>query len=795
MKKAMEILEFQKIKEQLNNCASTPPGSSKILSLTPSLNAEEIKMLQRETTEAVGAIETGKIKLETCSEIISILQRSQKKGVLSPSEIRDISRFMRSIENLKITFLKENTMQDKFPLIWRLINELTLFPDIRRRLENCINIHGQVLDDASSNLYSLRREEKKLGERIRKSMESYLRTPTYQKYLQESLITIRNNRYVLPVKQEFRQGISGIVHDQSDSGQTLFIEPFPVVELNNSLRKVKGKIEDEIERILQELTTLISDSASEITEAYRAYGELDFIVARGYLSISLKAREPQINEHGFLNITDGRHPLLSPQEVVPLDIYLGDNFDTLVVTGPNTGGKTVSLKTVGLFAILTQCGLHLPAGKGTVMPVFHSIWADIGDEQDIEQSLSTFSGHMINIIEILQKANSPSLVLLDELGAGTDPSEGSALAMAILDELHQRGISTIATTHINELKVFAHLREGMENASMEFDAGTLNPTYRLLLGVPGQSNALTIAERLGMPTELIARAKTYMHRDSLNLEEAVSGLVQEKRRLSQSSEKTEEMKEQLEQKLVEIEEKRREMEREKKDALQKAKKKAEGIVRTARLRSEEIIKTLRQAEREKTSIGQVSNEARGELKKLGNELELDDADDVLSQHRPLKNEEVREGQHVFVKSLRCSGEILRVLSEEEVQVGAGAMRFDTLLNDLVIIDDKKSPFSDTDTRRANGANKRELLWEKSSATSPRIDLRGMTLEEAIGAIDKYFDDCILAGSKQVELIHGKGTGRLRWGIHEYLKDKDYIDSFRLGNENEGGSGITVVIFK
>ncbi len=795
MGKAMGILEFHKIKEQLGRYARTPPGSNIISSLSPLFDIEKIKELQRETSEAVGVIETGKIKLEACSELDSILQRSQKSGLLSPIEIRDMGHFLRSIEVLKRTFLKESDVQDKYPLLWGLVNDLTLFPGIRTRLENSVDVNGQILDNASSHLSFLRRDERRLGEKIRKSMDSYLRNPNYQKYLQESLITIRNNRYVLPVKQEFRSGISGIVHDQSDSGQTLFIEPFPVVELNNSLRGVKGNIEDEIERILSELTILIGGSASEILEAYKAYGELDFILARGQLSISQKGREPQINEDGVINITNGRHPLLSAGEVVPLDIHLGERFDTLVITGPNTGGKTVSLKTVGLFAMLAQCGLHLPAGKGTVMPVFHSIWADIGDEQDIEQSLSTFSGHMKNIIEILHKASSPSLVLLDELGAGTDPSEGSALAMAILDELHQRGINTIATTHINELKVFAHLREGMENASMEFDPETLNPTYRLLLGVPGQSNALNVAERLGMPSDLIAGARSFMQRDSLNLEEAVSGLVKERRRLSQSSERTEEIKTELEQKMLEIEDTKKEMEQYKRNVLQKAKNKAESIVRTAKIRSEEIIKTLRQVEREKKSVSQASQEARAELKKLGDELELYEAVEERSHHRPLNKEEAREGQQVYVKSLQSTGEILRVQSEEEVLVGAGSIRFNTQLKDLEIIENGGSNRKTAETTMGNAGKKRELLWEKSASASPRADLRGLTLEEAINVTEKYFDDCILAGLKQVELIHGKGTGRLRWGIHEYLKDKTFVENFRLGNENEGGSGVTVVTLK
>ena len=396
---------------------------------------------------------------------------------------------------------------------------------------------------------------------------------------------------MLPVKQECRNFLPGLVHDQSASGQTLFIEPLPAVELNNKLQLVKKQLDEEIERILGRLTVLIAGKSEEIKKSYEIYGELDFILARGYLSITHKGIRPSLNNEGYVRIVKGRHPLLTDEKVVPVDLHLGKEFHTLIITGPNTGGKTVTLKTIGLFALMTQCGLHLPAENGTELGVFNSIWADIGDEQNVEQSLSTFSGHIKNIIQILQEASASSLVLLDELGAGTDPSEGSALAMAILDELHSRGVKTVATTHINELKIFAHLREGMENASMEFDSSTMAPTFRLMIGVPGQSNAISIAERLGLSSEILLKARSFIRKDFLDLDEVVSGLVEEKRKMAINSREIEEIKASMEAALRNLEEERSRIEHKRKDILEKARQEADSILKTTkgkRMRSEKL---------------------------------------------------------------------------------------------------------------------------------------------------------------------------------------------------------------
>jgi DNA mismatch repair protein MutS2 len=792
MKKSMRILEFEKIREQLQKFTLTVPGSQKVEALYPLTGIDKIAGLQQETSEAAGIILQKNINFKSCSDLMPLLKRAERGGLLGSSELKEIENFLRTLEILKSYFLKESEMEERFPRIFKLVKEIKVFPHLTSELERCLTLQGEIKDSASSLLSSLRSEEKSLQEKICHSLESYLRTPHYQKYLQENIITVRHDRYVLPVKQEFRRQIPGIVHDQSDSGVTLFIEPLPVLELNNRLRGIKGRIEEEIEKILRRLTVLIGNHYAAIVFSYEAYGELDFILARGHLSLLHKAREPFLNNGGIIVISGGRHPLLSPEEVVPVDVHLGRDFNTLVITGPNTGGKTVTLKTIGLFVLMAQCGLHVPAEKGTDLGIFEGIWADIGDEQNIEQSLSTFSGHMLNIIEILAKAAPSSLVLLDELGAGTDPSEGSALAMAILEELHSRGIRTVATTHINELKVFAHLRQGMENASMEFDPLTLRPSFKLLIGVPGQSNALNVAERLGMSRELTEKARSYVRKEFLDLEEVVSGLVEERRRLSADNEKIREMKEELTLLIQKMTEEKEELEQKRKEMLKKARNEAGEIIRDARRRTSEILHRLNRAEWEKTgrealTLGQEAKQALKEFREEVSSRELQEEGGGI----PLNLDEVKEGQDVYIKSLRCSGKITRVLSAGEIQVHAGTLKISTVLDDL-----EKCESNKREREKAPRGRKDQpygdLLWEKSAAVSRRLDLRGLTLEEAILKVDKHMDDSILANLDKIEIIHGKGTGKLRKGLHLYLENKEQVESFRLGGEGEGGSGVTIV---
>jgi len=793
----MRILEFEKIREQLQKFTLTVPGAQKVAAMHPLTSIEEIAARQQETSEAAGIILQKNINFAGSSDLMPLLTRAERGGLLSPSELKEIENFLRALESLKSYFLKESEMEERFPRIFKLVQGMQIFPHLTLELEKCLTQEGEIKDSASGLLFSLRSEERSLQGKIRQTMESYLRTPHYQKYLQENIITMRHDRYVLPVKQEFRRQIPGVVHDQSASGVTLFIEPFPVLELNNRLRVIKGRIEEEIEKILRRLTALISNHYHAIISSYEAYGELDYILARGRLSVLHKAGEPSLNDRGIIVISKGRHPLLPPEEVVPIDVHLGRDFNTLVITGPNTGGKTVTLKTIGLFTLMAQCGLHIPAAKGTELGIFEDVWADIGDEQNIEQSLSTFSGHMLNIIEILSKATSSSLVLLDELGAGTDPSEGSALAMAILEELHSRGVRTVATTHINDLKVFAHLKEGMENASMEFDPLTLRPSFKLLIGVPGQSNALNVAERLGMPRELTARARSYMRKEFLDLQEAVSGLVEERHRLSADHEKIKELKIELEILSAEITAEKEALKQRRAEMLRKAREEAAEIVRVTRRKTDEILHRLNRAEKENTPAEALvlGQEARQDLKEIQEEIQYA-LDQEAGEGIPLELEEAREGQEVYIKSLRCRGTIVRALSAGEIQVQAGTLRISTVLDDLHKCENNQSePGKNLRVPVRNGQLYGDLLWEKSTTVSRRLDLRGLTLDEAIIRVEKHLDDSILANLDKIEIIHGKGTGKLRSGLHHYLQSKEQVESFRLGLEGEGGSGVTIVKLK
>ena len=790
MEKTRRILEFDKIKEQLEGFTLTAVGAEKAATLEPLTDKNAIISFQKETSEAVQLLLHYNLIFKNIKDLKPSFQRAERGGVLTPAELMDIETFLKALESVRMFFSREEEIEDKLPRLFNLVMDFNLFPHLTSQLEKCLNPQGEIRDSASPLLSSLRVEERRLQEKIHRSLESYLRNPHYQKCLQENIVTIRHERYVLPVKQEYRCQFPGVVHDQSGSGATLFMEPLPVLELNNRLREVRSRIEEEIERILRKLSGLIGGHSAEIIASYEAYGELDFILARGKLSIKYRGTEPSFNDRMYISIVQGRHPLLPQETVVPVDVRLGKDFNTLVITGPNTGGKTVTLKTIGLLTIMAQSGLHIPAKAGTELGVFHQVLADIGDEQDIEQSLSTFSGHMKSIIDILCKAHPASLILLDELGSGTDPSEGSALAMAILDELHFRGARTVATTHINELKVFAHISNGMENASMEFDSLTLSPTFRLLIGVPGQSNALTIAERLGMPPEMIDRARSYMRKDFLDLEKVVSGLAEERSRFSRDNKKIEEMKNEMTYLLRELEEEKKGLEKKRREVLRKAREEAMSIVISAQQKIDKILKNLHRIEREERGKGALSKgEAlRKEVKALREEYraaQILDGEEV----QPIAFDKVREGRFVYVKSLRSPGEVIRVTSEKEIQVRVGLLKVNTELNDLGEYE-KNGEYS-VEKGKDISANS-NLMWEKSAAVRRRLDLRGLNLEEAILRVDKHLDDALLAGLDTIEIIHGKGTGKLRSGLHHYLRDKKEISSYRLGGEGEGGSGVTIV---
>lgn len=795
MEKTLRILEFDRIITRLQDFTLTACGRQKAAALTPSFSMDKVETLQKETSEAVLVTLRDLINLSPCPDLAGCLQRAAKGGILGAAELISLHDFLKNAELLQVGFLKQDRIREYAPALCSLVERIIPLPLVVSPINRCLDHRGEFKDDASSLLLSLCREEQELQGKIRESLDVYRRSPLYQKYLQENIVTLRQDRYVLPVKHQFSRQIPGILHGQSASGQTLFIEPLPVMELNNRLQDIRIKMENEKERLLRELSALVQVNVTKIFINYQTYGEIDLILARGKLSLQYAGNEPQLNERGFISIRGGRHPLLPPEEAVPVDLYLGNDFCTLIITGPNTGGKTVTLKMAGLFVLMAQCGLHLPARPGSEISLFDSIWADIGDEQDITQSLSTFSGHMRNITEIITKATSRSLVLLDELGAGTDPSEGSALAMAVLDELHRLGVRTVATTHINDLKIFAHLHPGMENASMEFDAETLRPTFRLLIGVPGQSNAINVAANLGMPGAVLEKAISYMRRELLNLDEAVSDLVNAKQKLSRETEEVEGIKEELASRRDQLTDQLSALEQRKKEILARAREEAREMLRSTKHKTDEIIKKLDAAAREENkAIGmRMAEEARRQVREIIDAGMLAEPSWKRGEDEGIAEiglEQLKAGEAVYVRSLGTMGEIQRVVSAEEIQVSVGSLKVWTGTKDLGKL--QRPGGAKENSGRKEKRSDQALMWDKTAEVRPRVDLRGLTLEDAVIKVDKHLDDSILAGLEQLVIIHGKGSGRLREGLQTYLQGKEMIKSIRPGLEGEGGSGVTIV---
>ncbi|HAP32735.1 MAG TPA: endonuclease MutS2 [Firmicutes bacterium] len=795
MEKTLRILEFDRIIARLQDFTITACGRQKAAALSPSFQLEKVETMQRETSEAVLVTLRDLINLASCPDLAGCLQRAAKGGTLSATELILLHDFLKNTELLQIGFLKQDRIREHAPSLCTLVARIIPLPLVVSPIKRCLDHHGEFKDDASPLLLSLRREEHELQGKIKESLEAYIRSPLYQKYLQENIITLRQDRYVLPVKHQFSRQIPGVVHGHSASGQTLFVEPLPVMELNNRLQGIRVKMEYEMERLLRELSALIQVNGESIFLNYQNYGEIDLILARGKLSLQYAGNEPQLNERGFISIRGGRHPHLPPEAAVPVDLYLGDDFCSLIITGPNTGGKTVTLKMAGLFVLMAQCGLHLPARPGSEISLFDGIWADIGDEQDVTQSLSTFSGHMRNITEIITNASSRSLVLLDELGAGTDPSEGSALAMAILDELYRQGVRTVATTHINDLKIFAHLHPGMENASMEFDTETLSPTFRLLIGVPGQSNAINVAARLGMPGAVLEKACSYMRRELLNLDEAVSDLLIAKQKLSRETEEVEEIKEELASSRDELTDQLSALERRKKEILARAREEAREMLRSTKHKTDEMIKKLDAAAREENKIKglRMAEETRRQVKEIIDTGTLAEPYWKMGEDEGIAEiglEQLRAGEAVYVRSLGTMGEIQRVVSAGEIQVSIGTLKVWTGIKDL---GKSQRPGSVRENSgRKEKRTEQVLMWDKTAEVRPHIDLRGLTLEDAVIKVDKHLDDSILAGLEQLVIIHGKGSGRLREGLRTYLQGKYMVKSIRPGLEGEGGSGVTIV---
>lgn len=783
---SLKKLEFHRIKEMLERHCSTSLGMAYVQDLEPSTEAEEILKFQEETSEACHALRMyPDITLEGVDDVAPLLRRALIGGVLEPVELLSIHRLLKAAGRLKKTFARHEV---ELPLLEERVMGLQECSHLQEKITCCISPDGEIMDNASPELAKLRQKVRSLEVRIRDQMDEILTKQEWNRYLQEPIYTVRGDRYVVPVKQEYRSHFPGLVHDQSASGATVFMEPMPLVRLGNELAVGRSAMHQEELRVLEELSALTAACHDELQENLNLLGELDFSFAKGHLSRELRANPPKFSQDGHLVIKGGRHPLLKG-DVVPLDIQLGQDFDCLVITGPNTGGKTVALKTVGLLILMAQAGLHIPAAEGTVLPFLKNVFADIGDEQSIEQSLSTFSGHMTNIVRILQGAGRGSLVILDELGAGTDPEQGAALGMAILENLLQKGALAIITTHFSELKVFAHTRPRVENASVEFDNKTLKPTFKLSIGVPGESNAFEIAERLGLNTDVIERARSLLNPEQRELSDLIRHLKEDQFAASSARAEAERLRCEMEEVRKQVEQKEKKLQDKQNEILKKAHEEARDLVRTASREAEHLIRTLR--EEIKQQDAQAGLEQARQIRRRLGELTGKIDEEIASCEVIPEGEiptEVEPGEAVVIPRFNQEGSVLtHPNADGEVMVQVGVLKLNLPLKELRRSKKKKQT-------QVQSVRSRDHAIAKNTTVLPECDFRGLRVEECLREVDKYLDAAYLAGMNRVSLIHGKGTGVLRDAVRQYLDKHPFVASYRSGDHYEGGTGVTIVEF-
>lgn len=789
--KTFRVLEYDKIVEKLTGKAESELGKKMAKAIRPSISLDEVEYLQRETKEALDLIiKNGNPPLFGIFDISHELKMAEIGGTLNPGSLLKVSDSLRVSRSLK-KYMKELKEEEttKFPILQGLISSLRVLKSIEDEINNAIVNENEISDNASSTLRNIRRQIINKNESIRNRLNSIISSPKYRKFLQDSIVTMREGRYVVPIKQENKAYFPGLVHDQSSSGATLFVEPMAVVELNNELRELEIKEREEIERILKELSALVAEEAENIRNNQNILQRLDFIFAKGKLALEMDGTKPLLNKDGYIDIKKARHPLLDPEEVVPIDIYLGKNFNTLVITGPNTGGKTVTLKTVGLLTLMAQSGIHIPADFNSQMGVFDLVFADIGDEQSIEQSLSTFSSHMTNIVDILDKVEENSLVLFDELGAGTDPTEGAALAMSILDHLLKLNIRTIATTHYSQLKIYALTTDGVRNASVEFDVETLSPTYRLLIGVPGKSNAFEISKRLGLQGYIIEYAKTLVSKENVEFEDVLQAIDKDRKIIEENRFEAERLKGEVEKLKEELTKEKEKTKAEREKIITRAKEEARSILRIAKEESDQIVSQLREisSEIEKDRNKKI-HEAQEKLKSSLDQVESSLAQNVLNVKSKKIPKNLKIGETVEVLSLNQIGNVIELPDENgNVQVQVGIMKVNVHISTLRRAEELETEKTYTSTKK--------IIKSKSSTIKNEIDLRGNTLDEALLDLDKYIDDAYIAGLKEAYIIHGKGTGVLREGIKSYVKGHKHVKAFRSGKYGEGGDGVTVIELK
>ena len=789
-KKTLSKLEYNKIIELLAESASCPGGERKCRNLKPSTNLDEIETAQEQTAAAfTRIIKKGRLSFSGCYPIEDSLKRLEIGGALGAGELLRICKNLEVASRAK-TYGRHETVDELADCLDIYFEQLEPLTFISNEINRCIISEEEIADDASPTLKHIRRSINQMNDKVHSTL-SGLVNGSLRSYLQDAIITMRGDRYCIPVKAEYRSQVSGMIHDQSATGSTLFIEPMAVVKLNNDLKELYGKEQEEIQVILSRLSADVADYTESIRNNYKVLTELDFIFARGNLALSMNASKPVFNNEHRIHIRQGRHPLLDKKKVVPITVMLGDKFDLLIITGPNTGGKTVSLKTVGLFTLMGQAGLHIPALDRSELGIFEDVYADIGDEQSIEQSLSTFSSHMTNIVSFLKKVNENSLVLFDELGAGTDPTEGAALAIAILNHLHMQGIRTMATTHYSELKVFALSTPGVENACCEFDVETLRPTYKLLIGIPGKSNAFAISSKLGLPDYIIEEAKTHLSEQDESFEDLLTDLETSRRTIEKEQEEINAYKRELERLKIETKQKQEKLNEQKERILKEANEQARTILLEAKEMADETMKNFRKFGKQNISAADMERERERLRKKIAstNSKMTLETQKPAKQHKP---SDFKLGESVKVLSMNLTGTITSLPDARgNVSVQMGIFNSQVNISDLEIIQEKTSYSAKNMQRTSQG----KLKMGKSYSVRPEINLLGKTVDEAIAELDKYLDDAYLAHLSPVRIVHGKGTGALRAGVHNYLKRQKHVKSYHLAAFGEGDAGVTIVEFK
>lgn len=785
-KKALHTLEYPKVIDHVKSFATSSVGKTIIEELVPSIDFEQIQTWTEETDEALAILRVrGNVPLGGLFDVRPHARRAQIGGILSAMELMEIASTIRSSKILR-KFIEDVTDAEDFSTkhMKNYTDGLPILTELEHEINACIDDNGMVLDSASQTLRSIRQQLRTAVQRIREKLDSYTRGQNATKMLSDAIVTIRNDRYVIPVKAEYRSHYGGIVHDQSSSGQTLFIEPNAVVQLNNDARALRVKEQEEIERILKELSMQVEIVASDLFHLVKTMATLDAIFAKAKYGTAEKCTRPTINQEGRIRLVKARHPLLKKEEAVANTIEFGNPDTAVVITGPNTGGKTVTLKTVGLCTLMAQSGIPIPALDGSEVAVFESVFADIGDEQSIEQSLSTFSSHMVNIVDILKKFDEHSLVLFDELGAGTDPQEGAALAISILDEVHGRGARVMATTHYPELKAYGYNRPGVINASVEFDVETLSPTYKLLMGVPGRSNAFEISKRLGLPQHIISHAEGFTGTDRSEVDTMIASLEESRKRAEQDAEDTKRVLEESEALKQELAERLADYEAKKEQLAEKAREKAKKIVDEARRESETVIQELRQLQKQ-AAAGVKEHEIIDARKRLEGALP---ENPVLKKEKQKKQraQNLQAGDEVKVLSFGQKGTLLEKVSKDEWAVQIGVLKMKLPESDLEFVKPDK-PQPTVSVHSVGGRSGAGVKLE--------LDLRGERYEDALLRTEKYLDDAVLANYPRVSIIHGKGTGALRQGIQTMLKKDRRVKSYRFGEAGEGGYGVTIVELK